>query len=105
MKAKEQCRRTNAKKAKATTDKVNYQSILLRDGYLCHICNKPIDPDAKPRSRESLVFDHVIPIQPRPGEPQGTHSFDNIRPAHLVCNIRKSNKRMEDLTSSDRRGL
>jgi hypothetical protein len=96
--------RRNTRKKAATTERVSYKRILTRDGYYCYICNQSIDPHAKPRSQESLTFDHVIPIQPRPSEPQGTHCESNIRPAHKVCNARKSNKPLETLTDIDRQG-
>ena len=102
--AKDYYPRRRARLLGATIGKVDYRSILLRDGLWCYLCDKPIDPNARKRSRESLSFDHVIPIHPRPGEPQGTHSEDNLRPAHHACNVRKGNRPFETLTPFDRRG-
>jgi HNH endonuclease len=85
--------------------KVDYSHILELHGYVCHICSKPIDPDAKKRSSQCLSFDHVIPLKPRPGEPQGTHTEENLLPSHHGCNVRKSNRPMEVLTPYDRRGV
>ena len=47
-----------------------------------------------PGSRTKGGVDHVIPLARG-----GTHSNDNIRPAHAKCNLRKSSKLLEDLTS------
>jgi hypothetical protein len=88
-----------ARKRQATTERVSFKRILERDGRWCHICEKDIHPHQK------LVYDHVVPLKPRPGEPQGTHSEDNIHPAHDLCNKRKANKRFEDLVALDRRGV
>lgn len=96
--------RRKARMLNATVGKVDYRRILERDGLHCHICGKPIDPNARKKSAESLAFDHIIPLHPRLGEPQGSHSEDNLKPAHLSCNARKGNRRMEDLTHYDRRG-
>src|SRR6266849_3683529 len=90
--AKDYYPRRKARILNATVGKVSYEQILERDGYVCHICQKPIDPKAKGRASKSLSFDHVIPLKPRPGEPQGTHSEDNLKPAHLSCNVRKGNR-------------
>lgn len=105
---KEQARdfypRRRARILNATVGKVDYARILEQYGYHCHICNKPIDPNAKKKSATSLTFDHIVPLKPRPGEPQGTHSEENLQPAHHVCNVRKGNRPLDTLTSYDRRG-
>lgn len=97
--------RRNARKRAATTERVSFKRILERDGYWCYICEASIDPNAKKRSPESLTFDHFVPLQPRTGNPQGTHSEDNIHPAHKVCNARKANKPFSALTDFDRSGI
>lgn len=96
--------RRNARKKQATTERVSYKNILERDGYWCYICSQPIDKNAEKRSPESLTFDHVVPLQPRHGEPQGTHSISNLKPSHRVCNARKGNKPLDALTPYDRLG-
>lgn len=90
MLVREQTYRRLARKRKAQIGKVSYKHILERDGYHCYLCQCPIEP-------KDLCFDHVVPLQPRSGDPQGTHSEDNIRPAHKRCNLRKSNKRLDQL--------
>lgn len=102
-KVKEQRMRRIAREREATVEKVDYEAILVRDGYICHICGQAIDPTLK-KGRGKLHFDHVTPLQPRKGEPQGTHSASNIRPSHQCCNNRKSNKPVWALTAYDRRG-
>lgn len=87
----------------STEQYIDYQSIAEQYGYTCHICSQPIDPSIK-TGPTSLVFDHLIPLFPRPGEPQGTHTSDNIRPSHWICNARKNNKSMSSLTEWDQRG-
>lgn len=86
------------------TETVDYKRILDRDGYHCYICNQAINPKSNKKAPDSLAFDHVLPLIPRQGEPQGTHSEDNIRPVHHFCNSKKNNRRLEDLTPWDRRG-
>ena len=38
--------------------------------------------------------DHVLPLQPRPGDPQGSDSIENLRPISRRCNGSKSNQRL-----------
>lgn len=58
--------------------------VLLLNGAKCHICKGAIDLDVDRRSDLGLVFDHVVPVSGG-----GTHTYDNILPAHNVCNARK----------------
>ncbi|HZU01540.1 MAG TPA: HNH endonuclease [Ktedonobacteraceae bacterium] len=99
----EQSRRRQAHKVGTAVGNVSYTHILARDGYHCYICDKPIDPTLK-KCDGALSFDHRIPLRPRPGNPKGTHTEENIHPTHLVCNFRKNNRRLEDMTPFDRRG-
>lgn len=104
-KALERCMRYNARKKNATIGKVDYNHILDRDGWWCHICETAIDPNAI--KLIGLSFDHVIPLTPLKGSGRtpGSHCEENIKPAHLVCNIRKGNRLLEELSPYLRRGL
>jgi 5-methylcytosine-specific restriction endonuclease McrA len=61
--------------------RVTYRAVLERDGMVCHICGGSIS------DLSDLHFDHVIPLSKG-----GAHSLENIRPAHALCNMRKSDK-------------
>jgi 5-methylcytosine-specific restriction endonuclease McrA len=56
---------------------VSREDIIKRDGQNCHICGEWV-------SMHEMTFDHVIPLSKG-----GTHTADNIRIAHMVCNSRK----------------
>lgn len=73
-------RRYQARKAGSTTDKVDYTTIWERDKGICYLCGQPID-------RSDVHFDHVIPLSKG-----GSHTSDNIRAAHSLCNLRKADK-------------
>ena len=64
-----------------TRSRVAYAAVLKRDGMVCHICNGAIE------SLQDLHFDHVVPLSRG-----GAHHAENIRPAHALCNMRKSDK-------------
>jgi hypothetical protein len=59
---------------------VDYNLIWQRDGGICHICGDLVAPD-------DVHFDHVIPLSKG-----GSHTYDNIKVAHSVCNLRKRDK-------------
>lgn len=98
--ANQRVARRKALKASLTVSEVNYQRILERKGYWCYICEKPI------LSHHKIEFDHVIPLFPRKqsGVLAGTHSEENISPTHDICNRRKHNRLLEEMTTFQRRG-
>jgi 5-methylcytosine-specific restriction endonuclease McrA len=79
----------------AGVEKEDYTTNQITDiyGTLCHICLEQIDMDA-PRKigggegwKLGLNLDHLIPISKG-----GSDTLSNIRPAHAICNITRSNK-------------
>jgi len=93
LKRMQNTRRYQVRKKNASVEKVSYEHILERDGHYCYICCSSIHPS-------KISFDHVIPIIRG-----GTHSEDNIRVAHIVCNSRKGTRLLEEMTSHQRRGV
>lgn len=60
------------------------QSVYDRDGLVCHICNEPTDPAAEPRTSWYPSLDHVVPYSKG-----GPDTFENLRTAHLRCNVQR----------------
>lgn len=85
--------RRRARQKNVTVDTVRYERILERDGMYCYICEHDILPGQK------IDFDHVIPLVRG-----GSHSEDNIKVTHAICNRRKHDKLLEEMTSYQRRG-
>ena len=83
----EKVRRRQALKKSVTVEKVDYAAIAERDGWVCHLCGDPVDPNVRGRTSRSVSFDHVIPITRG-----GFHAEHNIRLAHYGCNSRKGNR-------------
>lgn len=79
-KFREYARRRQAKKQATQTEPVDYAAVYQRDNGICHICGLAV-------SLEECHFDHVIPLHHG-----GTHTADNIRPSHALCNLRKGSK-------------
>lgn len=82
-----------AKKEQAGCDNINYVMLLKRHGRWCYLCKQRIT------SKHILNWDHVIPLSRG-----GSHIPDNIRPTHAICNQRKADKLLSELTDYDRRG-
>jgi 5-methylcytosine-specific restriction endonuclease McrA len=66
------------------------QEVLFIYGTNCHICNEAIDMLASRRSgfgnwELGLHIDHLVSLANG-----GADSLENVRPAHAMCNLRKS---------------
>jgi len=81
-----------AQKKGAKAEFVDYKEILRKKGCQCGICQKPISKGCGNKG-DSLVFDHIIPINEG-----GSHTFDNLQPAHAYCNTLKKGETKLDST-------
>jgi len=91
-KVREAARRRRALKVDALVERYKDADICERDRWICQLCGKPVDPTLKSPYPLSKSIDHIIPLQPRPGEPKGTDEPSNVQLAHIVCNISKGNR-------------
>jgi len=74
----EQDRRRKALKRGATIGPIDLEAIKVRDRMLCCICGKRV-------AERDLSFDHTIPLILH-----GPHSQENLRVAHLRCNLKRN---------------
>lgn len=56
---------------------VDYSAVYVRDNGTCYLCGHFA-------LREEVHFDHVVPLARG-----GAHSYENVRVAHALCNLRK----------------
>ena len=85
----EQNRRKSAKRrgARWANGRTCHREIAERDGFICHICKEAVDM-ALPRTHKmGATVDHVVPVAKG-----GTDEPDNLKLAHWLCNIRKSDR-------------
>ena len=89
-------RRGNRIKVNGEIDKdISLKRLFRRDKGICHICGKPCDYEDYTRSDKGAFIvgklypsiDHVKPLSHG-----GTHTWDNVRLAHMICNAYKGNK-------------
>ena len=67
-----------ARRSGVPIEDVDYDAILERDGYVCHICKGPVEPS-------ELRFDHVVSHARG-----GPHAPENVGVAHALCGLRRS---------------
>lgn len=82
----------NARKNGQVDYTITLDKLIKRDNNICYICNKECNlndytyiNNAKVAGNYYPSIDHVIPLAK-----SGTHSWDNVRLAHRICNILKS---------------
>jgi 5-methylcytosine-specific restriction endonuclease McrA len=61
--------------------------VLQTYGADCSICGQTINLDIPRTSKMGLTVDHLVPLSRG-----GSDDIENLRPAHWICNIKKSNK-------------
>lgn len=84
------CRRRHEKQHRRArsrgveVEEVNARDVLERDGWICYLCDDPIDRTAQVPEPLAPTIDHVIPHALR-----GPHVMANVRAAHFICNVWK----------------
>lgn len=69
------------------TESIVANDIFERDGWVCGICDEPVDSTLRWPDPNSASLDHVEPLSLG-----GHHVAANVRCAHLTCNIRRGNR-------------
>jgi len=92
---REQTRKDNRKRRVSILNNIHspYTELQVIElyGEICHICNEKIDMTAsrwvgRGNWQYGLHIDHLISISKG-----GSDTLDNVRPAHGLCNLQKSN--------------
>lgn len=61
------------------------REIAERDGWKCHLCGDHVEDVEYDYRPSDPTLDHLIPVSEG-----GTHTRDNVRLAHMICNSRRS---------------
>lgn len=78
-------KKTVKRQGARTVERIDVYEVAERDLSVCHICGVEVDLSLARSSRMGPTLDHVIPISKG-----GLDSLENVRLAHWICNIRKS---------------
>lgn len=92
-------RRHNSGGLSFTISPVERQAIYERDGWVCQLCNRPVDPNLGHRELWAASLDHVVP-QSLMLVPD--HSAQNLRLSHRLCN---SYRRDTEISAEEMRAL
>jgi 5-methylcytosine-specific restriction endonuclease McrA len=71
---------------------------VLSGASVCHLCGRPLDFDADPRSRWAPSVDHLLPVSRTVGLDDATRQRlavdpEGLVPAHVGCNSARGNRR------------
>lgn len=108
----EECMRKNKNRKKNRLDKrirnkeqidkdITLDKLIKRDKGICQICGKPIDEEDYYYTEEGYFIvgnnypsiDHIKPLAK-----DGTHTWDNIQLAHMICNSIKNDNYNEEVS-------
>lgn len=76
--------RRRARKRTTQIERFTKVEIYERDGWVCQICDEPIDRTVEPPHHMSASLDHRIALANG-----GAHTRENVQCAHWICNSRK----------------
>lgn len=66
-------------------EKVEPLVVFERNGWICQLCDDPVDKNLKHPDRGCAVVDHIQPLKLG-----GIHAYSNVQLAHHGCNLRKN---------------
>jgi len=76
--------RARARGADIIDTDISVKALTARDGWVCGVCTKAINPRQKWPSKWCAVIDHRLDIVAG-----GLHTWDNCQLAHRTCNEKK----------------
>jgi 5-methylcytosine-specific restriction endonuclease McrA len=65
-------------------DQIDHLLLFELYGWKCWLCEKPINKNIRKPNHQAATIEHVTPLCQG-----GTHTWDNVVPAHALCNYRK----------------
>lgn len=72
------------RKIYACGDRIDALTLFELYGWTCYLCKKPIDKYKRCPDWRAGTIEHFVPLAHG-----GTHTWDNVVPAHLKCNLQK----------------
>lgn len=81
----------------ATVERFDHLEVYERDGWVCGLCQQPVDSDLSWPDPLSPSLDHIVPLAAG-----GDHSRANTQLAHWLCNVRKGARYPEAELLSDK---
>lgn len=76
------------RKIYAQGDEISALVLFELHAWTCCICHKPINKFLRVPDWNAATIDHFVPVSKG-----GTHTWDNVGPAHYRCNMDKADSR------------
>lgn len=77
-----------AKKYGVEFETINHIEVFEDNGWICQICNNPVNRTIPYPDLMSATLDHITPMSKG-----GPHTKGNVQLTHLGCNLRKGNSK------------
>lgn len=74
-------------------DNIEPLTLFELHGWVCALCREPINRYLRKPHYMAATVEHLVPISAG-----GTHTWDNVAPAHYICNMTKGNKLLDEGT-------
>lgn len=71
----------------AKGEKIDHLEVFESFGWICNICHTKIDKRLRKPNLMAATLEHIIPLARG-----GTHTRDNVAPAHALCNFTKADR-------------
>jgi len=84
----------SAKRRKVYSNGDQIPALLLFElfNWTCYLCGNPIDRFRRCPDWHAATIEHLVPLAKG-----GTHTWDNVVPAHYRCNMNKSDLSLEQV--------
>lgn len=81
------------RKVYAQGDNINHLTLFELYAWTCVICQGKINRHVRLPHWEAATVEHLVPLSQG-----GTHTWDNVGPAHWKCNMEKGNSLAGDFS-------
>jgi len=79
----------------ARGDSIDALTLFALFGWHCFLCREPIDPRRRCPDWRAATIEHIVPLAKG-----GTHTWDNVAPAHYKCNMAKGELSLGDINAT-----
>jgi 5-methylcytosine-specific restriction endonuclease McrA len=71
----------------ARGEKINHLEVFEEHNWICVVCDQKIDKHLRLPNLMAATLEHIVPLCKG-----GTHTRDNVGPAHARCNFLKGDR-------------
>lgn len=75
----------------AAGDEIDHLTLFNLHGWTCYVCRDAIDPRKRFPHLDAATVEHIVPLCKG-----GTHTWDNVAPAHARCNFQKGDSLLNE---------